>query len=220
MPKVKHIILLGPPGAGKGTFSSQIKKIIPDLIHVSTGDIFRKNIKESTSLGIKAKEYMDKGELVPDEITNSMIKNRLEELDKHYWILDGYPRNIGQTKYLSGIANIDLVLLLSVDTEIIKKRILGRFTCLNCDKIYNKYTLLPKKNINENKWICDDCGKDIEFQQRTDDTEKTLNKRLDVYKTNVEPIIDFYKDKKLLKEINAEDTLAYTNKEIKEILKF
>ncbi|MBN1217232.1 MAG: nucleoside monophosphate kinase [Candidatus Lokiarchaeota archaeon] len=218
MVKKKHIILLGPPGAGKGTFSYQIKKIIPDINHISTGDIFRENITNSTPLGLKAKEYIERGELVPDEITNNMIKNRLEEIDHHSWILDGYPRNIGQAKYLSEIVTIDLVLLLSVDDEIIKKRILGRFICSNCNKIYNKYTLLPKKEINTNHWICDDCGKDIVFKQRTDDTEETLNKRLDVYRKNTEPLVKFYKEKKKLKTINAKNTLGYSDKEIKEFL--
>ncbi len=218
MVKKKHIVLLGPPGAGKGTFSSQIKKIIPDINHISTGDIFRENIINNTPLGIKAKEFIDRGELVPDEITNNMIKNRLEEIDHHSWILDGYPRNIGQAKYLSEIVAIDSVLLLSVDDEIIKKRILGRFTCSNCNMIYNKYTLLPKKEINTNLWICDNCGKDVEFKQRTDDTEETLNKRLDVYKKNAEPLIKFYKERKKLKQINAKNTLVYSDKEIKEFL--
>ncbi|MBY8982356.1 MAG: nucleoside monophosphate kinase, partial [Candidatus Lokiarchaeota archaeon] len=123
-----------------------------------------------------------------------------------------------QTKYLSDFTEIDLVLLLSVDIEIIKKRILGRFTCLKCGKIYNKYTLLPEKLIDENKWICDEYGRETEFKQRSDDTEETLDKRIDIYKKNVEPIIEYYKKKKKLKEINAENTLAYTSKEIEEIL--
>ncbi|MBY8982589.1 MAG: nucleoside monophosphate kinase, partial [Candidatus Lokiarchaeota archaeon] len=124
MPKAEHIVLLGLPGSGKGTFSSQIKEVIPDIVHVSTGDIFRENIKNNTPLGLKAKEFMDRGALVPDEITNNMIKNRLDELVNQSWILDGFPRNIKQTKYLSDFTEIDLVLLLSVDIEIIKKRIL------------------------------------------------------------------------------------------------
>ncbi len=219
MLQAKHIILLGPPAAGKGTFSSQIKEVIPDIVHVSTGDIFRLNLNNGTPLGLKAKEFIDKGELVPDEITNNMIKNRLDELTHQSWILDGYPRNIEQTKYLSKIIEVDLVLLLSVDDDIIKKRILGRFTCSSCKKIYNKYNIPPKKQIEENKWICDVCGVEIEFKQRSDDTENTLKKRLDVYRENIAPIIDYYNGKGKLKEINAKNTLEYTDDKIKLMLK-
>ena len=211
MQENKHIILMGPPGAGKGTFSSQVKEILPDIIHVSTGDIFRENLKNETSLGLKAKSYMDEGKLVPDEITNDMVKKSLDEIRDKSWVLDGYPRNLNQAEFLSTITSIDSVILLSVDHKILIKRILGRFSCPNCGEIYNKYFMKPKK-----KGICDKCNSKIEFKQRPDDTKETLNNRLDVYEKNTKPLIDFYKDQGLVKEID------YTNKlsedKIKEVI--
>ncbi len=211
MQENKHIILLGPPGAGKGTFSSQVKEVLPDIIHVSTGDIFRENLKNETPLGLKAKSYMDEGKLVPDEITNDMVKKTLDGISDKSWVLDGYPRNLNQAEFLSKITNVDLVILLSVDHKILIKRILGRYSCPNCGEIYNKYFMKPKK-----KGICDKCNSKIKFIQRADDTKETLNNRLDVYEKNTKPLIDFYKDKGLVKEID------YTNKlsedKVKEVI--
>ena len=158
MQENKHIILMGPPGAGKGTFSSQVKDVLPAIIHVSTGDIFRENLKNETPLGLKAKSYMDEGKLVPDEITNDMVKKSLDEISDKSWVLDGYPRNLNQAEFLSTITNVDLVILLSVDHKILIKRILGRYSCPNCGEIYNKYFMKPKK-----KGTCDKCNSKIEF---------------------------------------------------------
>jgi len=209
------LILFGPPGAGKGTFSGQIKKVLPNIVHVSTGDIFRENLKKQTALGVKAKEYMDKGELVPDEVTIGMVRERLNEEDaiQNGFILDGFPRTLPQAKTLSDISDIDLFLLLEVSRDIIKKRILGRYSCKNCGDIYNKYTLPPKK-----EGICDKCGAEIKFEQRSDDNEETLKNRLDAYEKNAKPIIKYYKKKKLLRKINAENTLELTGDQIKAIL--
>ena len=201
MQENKHILLLGPPGAGKGTFSSQLKEVLPDIIHVSTGDIFRENLKSETPLGLKAKSYMDEGKLVPDEITNDMVKKRLDEISDKSWVLDGYPRNLHQAEYLSKIINVNLVILLSVDHVIIIKRILGRYSCPNCGEIYNKYFMKPKK-----EGICDKCSESIEFKQRADDTEETLKNRLDVYEKNTKPLIKYYKKQHIVKKID------YTNK--------
>ncbi len=210
MQENKHIILLGPPGAGKGTFSSQVKEVLPDIIHVSTGDIFRENLKNETPLGLKAKSYMDEGKLVPDEITNDMVKKTLDDISDKSWVLDGYPRNLNQAEFLSTITSIDSVILLSVDHKILIKRILGRYSC-DCGAIYNKFFMKPKK-----EGICDKCGERIEFKQRADDTEETLNNRLDVYEKNTKPLIDYYKDQGLVKEID------YTNKlsedKVKEVI--
>jgi adenylate kinase len=212
---MKNIILFGPPGAGKGTFSGQIKKVIPNIAHISTGDIFRENLKNKTPIGLKAKQYMDKGELVPDDVVIEMVKDRLNKDDakNEGFILDGFPRTLPQAKALSEITNIDLFLLLEVSRDIITKRILGRYSCKNCGKIYNKYTLLPQK-----EGVCDKCGAEIKFEQRSDDNEETLKNRLDAYEKNAKPIIKYYKKKKLLKRINAENTLALTEDQIKEIL--
>ena len=212
---MKKIILFGPPGAGKGTFSGQIKKVLPDIAHISTGDIFRENLKKETPLGLKAKEFMDKGELVPDEVTIGMIKERLnkEDATENGFILDGFPRTLLQARSLSKFSDIDLFLLLEVKRDIITKRILGRYSCKSCGEIYNKYTLPPKK-----EGICDKCGADIKFEQRSDDNEETLKNRLDTYEKNAKPIIKYYKKKKLLKKVNAENTLELTGDQIKSIL--
>jgi len=209
----KHILIFGPPGAGKGTFSSQILKVFPEINHISTGDIFRENLKNQTPLGLKAKGYMDKGELVPDSLTNELVKDRLERNVGKSWLLDGYPRNLKQAEFLDEITNVDLFLLLDVSREIITKRILGRYSCKKCGEIYNKYTLPPKI-----EGICDKCGAEIKFEQRSDDNEETLKNRLDAYEKNAKPIIKYYKKKKLMRKINAENTLELTEKDIKKIL--
>jgi len=212
---MKRIILFGAPGSGKGTFSGQIKKVLPDIAHVSTGDIFRENLKKETPLGLKAKEYMEKGELVPDEVTIGMVKERLNKEDarQNGFILDGFPRTLSQAKSLSEISDIDLFLLLDISRDIITKRILGRYSCKSCGEIHNKYTLPPKK-----EGICNNCGEEIKFEQRSDDNEETLKNRLDAYEKNAKPIIKYYKKKKLLKKVNAENTLELTGEQIKVIL--
>jgi len=212
---MKKLILFGPPGAGKGTFSGQIKRILPDITHISTGDIFRENLKNETPLGLKAKSYMDKGELVPDEVVIDMVRDRLnkEDAKKNGFILDGFPRTLPQAEALSNITEIDLLLLLQVSRDIIFKRILGRYGCKNCGEIYNKYTLPPKV---EGK--CDKCGAEIKFEQRSDDNEETLKNRLDTYEKNAKPIIKYYKKRGKLKKVDATDTLKYTNDDIKNIV--
>jgi len=212
---MKKLILFGPPGAGKGTFSGQIKKILPEITHISTGDIFRENLKNETTLGLKAKSYMDKGELVPDDVTIAMVRDRLnrEDAKKNGFILDGFPRTLPQAEALSDIIEIDLLLLLQVSRDIIFKRILGRYSCKSCGEIYNKYTLPPKV---EGK--CDKCGADIKFEQRSDDNEETLKNRLDAYEKNAKPLIKYYKKRGKLKKVDATDTLKYTNDDIKNIL--
>ncbi|MEJ2294850.1 MAG: nucleoside monophosphate kinase [Candidatus Lokiarchaeota archaeon] len=173
--KNSKFILFGPPGSGKGTFSSQIKKVLPNIVHISTGDIFRENLKNQTPLGKKAKSFMDKGELVPDEVVIDMVRDRLnkEDVREYGYILDGFPRTLPQAKALSEISDPDLLLLLDVEREIIKKRILGRYSCKECGALYNKYTLPPKK-----EGICNKCGAEIKFEQRSDDNEETLKNRL------------------------------------------
>ena len=217
---MKRLILFGPPGAGKGTFSGQLKKILPDIIHISTGDIFRENLKNETSLGLKAKSYMEKGELVPDEVVIDMVGDRLnrDDVKQNGFILDGFPRTLPQAQALEGITEIDLLLLLEVDRDIIIKRILGRFGCDECGEIYNKYTLQPKVEKGEDKWLCDKCGAEIEFKQRSDDTEETLKTRLDAYEKNAKPLIEFYDQKKILKKVNAENTLDLTADDLKRII--
>lgn len=212
---MKKLILFGPPGAGKGTFSSQIKKVAPKIVHISTGDIFRENLKNETPLGLKAKSYMDKGELVPDDVTIEMVRDRLnrEDIKKNGFILDGFPRTLPQAEALTDITEIDLLLLLQVTRDIIFKRILGRYSCNNCGEIYNKYTLPPKV-----EGICDKCGAEIRFEQRADDTEETLKNRLNAYEKNAKPLIKYYKKQGKLKKIDATDTLSFTEDDIKKII--
>ena len=214
----KNLILFGPPGAGKGTFSGQILKILPDIVHISTGDLFRYNLKNSTPIGLKAKEYMDKGALVPDEVVIEMVRDKLntEEVKTNGYILDGFPRTLKQAEALSEMTEVDLLLLLEVSRDIIMKRILGRFGCKNCGSIYNKWTLPPKEKIGDDKWKCDKCGTEIIFEQRADDNEDTLNNRLDVYEENAKPLLEHYKS--ITKSVDAENTLKMTDGDIKEVL--
>ncbi|NHJ22939.1 MAG: adenylate kinase [Candidatus Lokiarchaeota archaeon] len=210
---MKKIILFGPPGAGKGTFSAQIRDVLPEIIHISTGDILRENLKGETPLGLKAKKYMDKGELVPDDVVIDMIKDRLKKKDvkKHGFVLDGFPRTYTQAEALNNITKIDYVVLLKVDEDIIIKRILGRYSCPDCGEIYNKYFMKPKI-----EGVCDECGASIKFEQRSDDNEETLRNRLNVYKENANPILEFYRKKGKVKEVNYENKL--TEQEVKKVL--
>lgn len=210
---MKKIILFGPPGAGKGTFSAQIRDVLPEIIHISTGDILRENLKGETPLGLKAKKYMDKGELVPDDVVIDMIKDRLKKKDvkKHGFVLDGFPRTYTQAEALNNITKIDYVVLLKVDEDIIIKRILGRYSCPDCGEIYNKYFMKPKI-----EGVCDECGASIKFEQRSDDNEETLRNRLSVYKENANPILEFYRKKGKVKEVNYENKL--TEQEVKKVL--
>ncbi len=219
MHKSKHCVIFGAPGSGKGTFCSHVVELFPMIKHVSTGDIFRENVKNETELGKKVKKYLDEGKLVPDEITNAIVKDKLEQLKKDNWILDGFPRTLLQAEFLSSSFEIDKVLVLDVSRDTIKKRILGRFSCPKCKKIYNKFTLPPKKELGEDKWICDECGAEITFQQRSDDTEEALEKRLDVYEQNAKPVLDYYQNKGKLKKIETENTLELSKKDIKKMLK-
>lgn len=193
-----NIVIMGAQGTGKGTVAGILKEKL-NIPHISTGEIFRKNIKESTELGKLAAKYTDEGNLVPDEITNEMVKNRLNEEDcKSGYILDGYPRNLEQAKALDEMMNeknkkIDLVIYLTTPTEEIVERVMGRRECPNCKESYNMVLNKPK-----NGEICDKCG--TALIKRADDTEEKLKTRLDIFFTETEPIIDFYKEKGIVKE--------------------
>ncbi len=217
---MKKLVLFGPPGAGKGTLASLIKRVLPNIAHISTGDIFRANLKNETPLGLKAKGYMDKGELVPDDVVIDMVRDRLNQQDvkEHGFLLDGFPRTLAQSEALSAITEVDMLLLLEIGRDIITKRILGRFGCPECGEIYNKYTLQPKVQAGENKWTCDKCGAEIEFKQRSDDTEETLKNRLDAYEKNAKPVIEYYEKQGLVKKVDAENTLDLTEDDIKKII--
>lgn len=201
-----RLIFLGAPGVGKGTYASRISKEL-GIAHISTGDLLREEVKNETQLGKKAKVYMEKGELVPDELVNKILKERLKKKDcEKGFILDGYPRTIEQAKELEKITKIDLVLNITLKKEILIKKISARRICKTCGKIYNiadinedgirMPPILPKK-----EGICDDCGG--ELHQRPDDDQKVIEERLKVYEKQTKPLIDYYKKKGLLKEVKV-----------------
>jgi len=190
-----RLILVGPPGAGKGTQAVHLASHF-GIPHISTGDIFRANLKEGTPLGIQAKSYMDKGELVPDSVTNAMVKDRLAQSDTdNGFLLDGFPRNVAQAKVLRAIlaekkAPLQAALELSIDNAEIIKRLSGRRTCRNCGKVYPS-----------NFPSCDTCGG--ELYQRDDDKEEVIARRLEVYAEQTAPIIAYYREEGLLITIPA-----------------
>ena len=188
------IIFLGPPGSGKGTYSTRVAKKL-DIPHISTGDLFRAEMKAQTELGKRAKEFIDKGELVPDEVTIGMLKNRIEKEDcKDGFILDGFPRTIPQAEALDQITEIDRVVNIDIPDEVIIRRLTSRRVCRKCGEIYNALTMKPKE---EGK--CDKCGS--ELYQRDDDTEETVKNRLKIYMDQTEPLIGYYDEKGLLVNI-------------------
>ena len=195
------VVLFGPPGAGKGTQAKSIcnRYSIP---HISTGDIFRKNMSENTPLGIEARKYIDNGQLVPDEVTIDMVKDRLQEEDcQNGYLLDGFPRTVHQAEALQEFLehrneNIDTALLIDVPREFIYERMTGRRVCPSCGASYHiKFN--PSKIVGQ----CDLCGDDI--IQRKDDTEETVKERLDVYERQTQPLIDFYKNKNTLSVVDG-----------------
>jgi len=199
------IVFLGPPGSGKGTYSKRIAPKL-EIPHISTGDMFRDNIKNETEIGKKAKEFIDKGNFVPDEVTIEMLKQRIEKDDcKNGFILDGFPRNIDQAEALSKLTNIDVVLNLVIPDEVLIKKISARRICRQCGDIYNVaditfgdgYKMPPILPKEEGK--CDKCGG--ELYQREDDKEEVIRERLEVYKKQTQPLIDYYTKTGLLKDV-------------------
>ena len=197
---MRHI-LVGPPGAGKGTQAQFLAEHFA-IPHISTGDIFRANLKSGTPLGVEAKGYMDKGELVPDSVTNAMVADRLTHPDtKNGFLLDGFPRNVVQAEVLAGIVKeagtpIDAALELTVDPNEIIRRLSGRRVCRNCGRTWH-----VDSDPTKDSAICDAC--DGEIYQRDDDKEEVIARRLEVYREQTEPIIDFYRSRSLLISISA-----------------
>ena len=196
-----NIILLGPPGSGKGTQAEMLSKTY-GIPHISTGDILREEVMKGTPLGEKVKVYMNKGELVPDELVIEILKNRLQEADcKKGFILDGFPRNLRQAKALDIILSdvnlkIDAVVYIDVTDEEIMRRLSLRRTCKVCGRIYNLYYNPPKHDEK-----CDICGGDLFI--RDDDRPEVVEKRLKVFNEETKPLIDYYAEKRLLVRING-----------------
>ncbi len=204
-----NLILLGAPGAGKGTQAVRIaeKYGIP---HISTGDIFRKNIKEQTPIGVTAKSYIDKGQLVPDEVTVEIVRLRLLEDDaKNGYLLDGFPRNIAQAEALDKIADIDTVINIDVDLDALSDRLTGRRVCSKCGESYH----ISTKKDND----CDKC--DGKLIHRDDDKPETVANRLKVYTASTAPLIDYYTKQGKLVSVNGMNKIEEVFDEITEALK-
>lgn len=211
------LIILGAPGSGKGTTATVLREKY-SLAHISTGDIFRANIKNGTPLGVEAKSYIDKGALVPDSVTIRMVEDRLSQDDTaNGYILDGFPRTLAQAEALDEIlakngSSIDAVLSIVVDDEVIKDRVSSRRVCEKCGASYN-VRFKPTKV----EGVCDECGGKV--VQRADDTAETVANRLETYYKNTKPLIDFYQRRGLIVEGNNDRSSEDCLKQIEEGLK-
>lgn len=211
-----RLIILGPPGAGKGT---QAESIVSNygVVHISTGDMIRDNISNDTTLGKKAKEYTTKGLLVPDELVNEIVKDRLSKDDvKKGFLLDGYPRTLNQAQYLDKILeemsmNLDAVINIEVPAELLIERISGRRVCPKCNRTYH-----IKNNPPKVEGICDYDNEPLII--RKDDNEETVRQRLEVYHAQTEPLTDYYKERKILVQIDGTKSIDGTFSEIKKAL--
>ena len=211
-----NLLIIGAPGVGKGTMSNIL---INDysLVHVSTGDMLRAAIANQTSVGKLASTYMDKGQLVPDEVIHDIIVERLSQDDiKSGFLFDGYPRTLAQAIDLDKILSelnmkIDAVLNLQIDDEIVVKRITGRRTCNKCGSIYNIYFGAPKV---EN--ICDKCGEQLSI--RKDDNEESLKKRLEEFHNNTRPVVEYYESQNIVHNINGDQSIKDEYNEIQKVL--
>ncbi|MFW6721111.1 adenylate kinase [Streptomyces sp. MAR4 CNY-716] len=212
-----RIVLVGPPGAGKGTQAALLAKNL-SIPHISTGDLFRANISKGTDLGRQAKAYMEAGNLVPDEVTVGMAWDRMEQPDAEGgFLLDGFPRNVAQAVALDGLMKdagleLDAVLDLEVPEDEVVKRIAGRRICRNDSSHVFHVTYSPP----EREGVCDICGG--ELYQRDDDDEDTVRRRLEVYHEETEPIIDYFKAQGLVTTISALGSVAEVTRRAMEVL--
>lgn len=212
-----NIVFMGPPGAGKGTQAEAIVEQF-GIPHISTGDAFRLAMKEGTELGLLAKQYVDSGKLVPDEVTIGIVRDRLQQDDcAKGFLLDGFPRTISQAEALDEIVRdmnrqIDHVINLAVDRSLLLARLTGRRICKSCGATYHILFNAPKQEA-----VCDKCGG--ELYQRSDDTEEKVGTRLDEYISKTAPLLDYYSAKGLLRQINGEQDIAEVASEIAALLR-
>ena len=202
-----RIILLGPPGAGKGT---QAKILAEELSipHISTGDILRKASSQRTPLGLKAKGYMNKGQLVPDDLIIELIEERLGKGDcQRGFLLDGFPRTVSQARTLEKISSIDKVIELKLADKVVMERLCGRKICANCGAMYHVVNLRPAK-----EGICDRCGGELII--RKDDREKAILNRLRIYRKETTPLTDYYAEKGLLVSIDGKASIKVVTKNL------
>ena len=212
-----RIVLLGPPGAGKGT-QAVILQEKKGFLHLSTGDILRENVKNNTDIGKKAKAFMEKGELVPDDIVIEMMLNTIKNSrDEKDFILDGFPRTVYQAKKLDNELSklklpIDIVIYFKTSLKTVISRLTGRRLCSKCGANYHIVNMPPKK-----QGICDKCG--AELYQRKDDSEETIKKRLEVYDNQTKELIGYYNTQGVLKEVSGDLEAGKVYSELSEILK-
>ncbi|NIN67816.1 MAG: adenylate kinase [Anaerolineae bacterium] len=212
-----NVIMLGPPGAGKGTQAAMLAERL-GIPHVASGDLFREALQSKTELGLKAKSYMDRGELVPDEVTIAMIRERLLETDcDEGVILDGFPRTIEQAKALKELLAeqgkvVDVALFIDASEEELVRRLSSRWTCRNCQAVYNVISNPPRE-----KGECDVCGG--ELYQRDDDVPETVRNRIRVYRDQTSPLIDYYQGEELLTTIESKGGIERVHQRIVEALK-
>ena len=215
--KTKKLLIMGPPGAGKGT---QAVNIVSEygVKHISTGDMFRSAIKNGTEMGKLAQKYMENGELVPDSVTIGIVKERLSQDDcrENGFLLDGFPRNLDQAHSLDTILeelgyNLDAVINVSVENEILISRIIGRRICRQCGATFH-----VEFNKPQVEGVCDSCGGELYI--RKDDTKETAENRLNVYSSQTQPLLDFYQSRNLLVEINGDQEVSKVFSDIVEKL--
>jgi adenylate kinase len=212
-----YLVLLGGPGAGKGTQAERLAQAL-GIPQVSTGDLFRENLKEETELGLLAKGYMERGELVPDEVTVAMVRERLSRPDAAAGaILDGFPRTIAQAEALEGILDdlgreLAAVPYIKVPEDVLLARLAGRWTCRKCGAMYHELFSPPQAS-----GVCDRCGG--ELYQRPDDTPETQKHRIEVYFAQTAPLIDYYRDKGLLVEVDGRPGIDEIQAELLDIIR-
>lgn len=205
-----RVILLGPPGAGKGTHAKTLACAM-QIPHISTGDMLRDAVSKKTKLGLNADEYMQEGKLVPDELVNGIVAERLAE-EKKGFLLDGYPRTVAQADYLEAAGGmIDAVVLLDANDDCLIDRITGRLTCPSCGTVFHKQNKQPIK-----PGICDNCS--TELIQRPDDNETVVRQRINAYHAQTQPLIAYYKERGLLNRVDGACSVAEGFEAIKSVL--